>query len=179
MAEVTATVEVGVPVSIAYNQWTQFEEFPEFMEGVEEVRQLDDATLEWRANIGGVERSWEARITEQEPDQVIAWQSVQGTDNSGRVEFEALDARHTRIDLTIFHEPEGAVETIGQALGIVERRAEGDLERDLVVAGVEVRRHHGAAVTDGLGEPPLDQVRSGSLLRLASQVRSLRAPLGG
>ena len=129
MAEITATVEVGVPVSIAYNQWTQFEEFPEFMEGIEEVRQLDDATLAWRANIGGVERSWEARITEQEPDQVIAWQSVQGTQNSGRVEFQPLDPGHTRIDLTIFHEPEGVVENIGEALGIVERRAEGDLER--------------------------------------------------
>ena len=99
------------------------------MEGVEEVRQLDDATLEWHANIGGVERSWEARITEQEPDHVIAWQSVEGTQNSGRVEFQPLDDGHTRVDLTMFHEPEGAMENIGEALGIVERRAEGDLER--------------------------------------------------
>lgn len=129
MADVTATVDVDVPVSVAYNQWTQFEEFPHFMEGVEEVRQLDDATLQWRASIGGVERSWEARITEQEPDHVVAWQSTGGTKNSGRVEFQPLDAGHTRIDLTMEHEPEGAIENLGQALGIVERRAEADLER--------------------------------------------------
>ena len=129
MADVTATVDVEVPIRAVYNQWTQFEEFPRFMEGVEEVRQLDDATLQWRANIGGVERSWEARITEQEPDRVVAWQSTGGAKNSGRVEFEPLGASHTRIDLTMEHEPEGAVENIGQALGIIERRAEEDLER--------------------------------------------------
>ncbi len=129
MADITATVDVDVPVRVAYNQWTQFEEFPRFMEGVEEVRQLDDATLQWRANIGGVERSWEARITEQEPDQVVAWQSTSGTQNSGRVVFQPLDEGHTRIDLTMEHEPEGAMENIGQALGIIEQRAEGDLER--------------------------------------------------
>lgn len=129
MADVTATVEVDVPVRVAYNQWTQFEEFPRFMEGVEEVRQLDDATLQWRASIGGVERSWEARITEQEPDYSIAWQSTSGVQNSGRVRFEPIDDGRTRIDLTMMHEPEGAMENIGEALGLVEHRAEADLER--------------------------------------------------
>lgn len=90
MAEVTATVEVDVPVSVAYNQWTQFEEFPRFMEGVEEVQQLDDARLHWRAEIGGVEREWDAQITEQDPDRLIAWQSTTGVRQAGRVFFEPV-----------------------------------------------------------------------------------------
>lgn len=129
MAEVTATVEVDVPVNVAYNQWTQFEDFPHFMEGVEEVTQLDDATLHWRAEIAGIEREWDARIMEQEPDRVVSWQSTSGARNAGRVVFQPLESGRTRIALTMDHEPEGAVENIGQALGIIERRAEGDLER--------------------------------------------------
>lgn len=129
MAEVTAAVEVDVPISVAYNQWTQFEDFPHFMEGVEEVRQLDDATLHWRAQIGGVEREWDAQIVEQEPDRVVAWESTGGTKNAGRVVFEPIEPGRTRIDLTMEHDPEGFVENVGEALGIVERRAEGDLGR--------------------------------------------------
>ncbi|MFO7300660.1 MAG: SRPBCC family protein [Actinomycetes bacterium] len=129
MAEVTATVEVDVPVSVAYNQWTQFEEFPRFMEGVEEVQQLDDARLHWRAEIGGVEREWDAQITEQDPDRLIAWQSTTGVRQAGRVFFEPVDHDRTRIDLTMFHEPEEFAENVGQALGIIERRVHDDLDR--------------------------------------------------
>src|SRR5690554_3946163 len=129
MAEVTATVEVDVPVNVAYNQWTQFEDFPHFMEGVEEVNQLDDATLLVRAEIAGIEREWDARIMEQEPDRVVSWQSTSGARNAGRVVFQPLESGRTRIALTMDHEPEGARENILQALGLIQRRAEGDPDR--------------------------------------------------
>ncbi len=129
MADVRATAEVNRPVSTVYNQWTQFEEFPHFMEGVEEVRQLDDATLQWRASIGGVEREWEAKIVEQQPDEVIAWTSTGGTRNHGRVTFEPIGPATTRVELAMDVEPEGVAENVGDALGIIESRVKGDLER--------------------------------------------------
>ncbi|MEX2623120.1 MAG: SRPBCC family protein [Acidimicrobiia bacterium] len=129
MTNITATIDVDRPVRTVYNQWTQFEEFPEFMEGVEQVRQLDDATLAWTAQIAGVERSWRARIVEQEPDQVVAWTSIGGVANNGRVSFESLGPDATRVQLSLDVEPEGVVESVGAGLGLIERRAKGDLER--------------------------------------------------
>ena len=129
MADVKATVDVNQPVRTVYNQWTQFEEFPRFMEGVESVVQEDDATLLWRAQIAGVERTWRSRITEQEPDRSIAWMSTEGTRNNGRVTFEALDPTTTRVNLALDVEPDDFVEKAGEALGVIDRRAQGDLDR--------------------------------------------------
>jgi uncharacterized membrane protein len=129
MSRVDAAIEVNVPVSTAYNQWTQFEEFPRFMEGVKEVRQLDDRTLEWHAEIGGNDETWRAEITEQEPDQRIAWRSIEGSRNAGVVTFHRIDDNTTRIMLQLDYEPEGVVEEVGGALGVPERRVEGDLQR--------------------------------------------------
>jgi uncharacterized membrane protein len=129
MSRVDAAIEVNVPVSTAYNQWTQFEEFPRFMEGVKEVRQLDDRTLEWHAEIGGNDETWRAEITEQEPDQRIAWRSIEGSRNAGVVTFHRIEDNTTRIMLQLDYEPEGVVEELGGALGLPERRVEGDLER--------------------------------------------------
>jgi uncharacterized membrane protein len=123
-------VEVDVPVRAAYDQWTQFEEFPRFMEGVREVRQRTDAYTEWRAEIGGRERAWVARITEQEPDRLIAWTSTEGDAKiGGTVTFEPLGEDRTAIRLRVEFEPDDATERIGDALGVVERRVRGDLER--------------------------------------------------
>ena len=129
MADIKATVDVNQSVSTVYNQWTQFEEFPRFMEGVEEVTQEDDTTLLWRAQIAGVERTWRARITEQDPDRGIAWQSTEGTRNNGRVTFEALGPSMTRVYLTLDLEPKDFVEKAGEALGFIDRRAQADLDR--------------------------------------------------
>ena len=90
MSKIEKSIEVGVPASVAYNQWTQFEEFPRFMEGVESVHQLDDRRLRWRAEIGGKTLEWEADITEQIPDKRIAWTSVEGARNAGVVTFHRL-----------------------------------------------------------------------------------------
>ena len=129
MATIEKSIEVDVPVRTAYNQWTQFEAFPQFMEGVREVRQLNDKTLGWRAEIGGKDEEWVAEITEQVPDQRIAWRARSGKRNAGVVTFHRIADHRTRIMLQLDYEPEGAVENIGDALGVVSRRVEGDLQR--------------------------------------------------
>ncbi len=129
MSRIVETIDVEVPVRVVYDQWTQFEEFPRFMDGVKSVQQLNDTTLAWNADINGVDRSWRAEITEQEPDTVVAWHSTSGAKNDGRVSFEPIDGSRTRVTLEIDVEPEGAVEKAGDALGFVQRQVEGDLKR--------------------------------------------------
>jgi uncharacterized membrane protein len=129
MSSTTDSIEVDVPLSTAYNQWTQFEDFPKFMEGVREVRQIDDTHLHWRAEIAGKEQEWDAEITHQIPDRRIAWRSTSGARNEGCVTFEPLSDSRTRIELRIDYEPRGAVETLGGAVGAVDMRVGGDLRR--------------------------------------------------
>jgi uncharacterized membrane protein len=129
MASVTQSIDVDVPVSTAYNQWTQFEEFPQFMDGVKQIRQLDDRTLEWTAEIGGQEENWTAEITEQDPDQRIAWHSITGNNNAGVVTFHHIDDNKTRVTLQMEWEPEGVVQKAGAAIGSDDRQIKGDLER--------------------------------------------------
>ena len=123
------SIRVAVPLTTAYNQWTQFEDFPRFMEGIEAVRQLDDTHLHWVAKIAGKQKEWDAEITEQTPDERIAWRSVGGAANSGLVEFRPLGAQETEVRVKMGYEPEGVVEKAGDAIGAPERRVEGDLER--------------------------------------------------
>ena len=127
--KVEKRILVNVPVSTAYNQWTQFEEFPHFMGGVKSVKQLSDDRLEWVAEIAGVRRQWEARILEQTPDRKVAWAATSGATNAGSVAFEDLGGGQTSISLSLEYEPEGLVETVGDKLNVVERQAEKDLER--------------------------------------------------
>jgi uncharacterized membrane protein len=129
MSQILESIDVDVPVRTAYDQWTQFEEFPRFMEGVEQVEQLDDTTLRWTAQIAGVRKSWTAEITEQTPDQRIAWNATEGAENAGVVTFHRLDDQKARVTLQLDVEPEGPVEAAGDALGFVQRRAKGDMER--------------------------------------------------
>ncbi len=129
MPTVEESIEVNVPVSTAYNQWTQFEEFPKFMEGVERVRQLDDTHTHWRTKVAGKEKEFDAVITEQTPDQRIAWTSEAGPEHAGVVTFHRIDEGRTRVMLQMDYEPEGAAEKLGDALGLVKRRVKGDLER--------------------------------------------------
>jgi hypothetical protein len=127
--KVEKSIQVDVPVSTAYNQWTQFEDFPYFMGGVKEVHQHDDQRLHWTAEIAGVRREWEATILEQVPDQKIAWAATEGATNAGAVRFEPVGAGSTLVYLSLEYEPEGVVEQVGDKLGIVERRVTSDLER--------------------------------------------------
>ena len=126
---VEQSIMVNVPVSVAYNQWTQFEDFPQFMGGVQSVTQLSDDRLEWVAQIGGVRRTWEARILEQVPDRRVAWAATEGATNAGAVEFEDVGGGQTSVHLVLDYEPEGVVEKVGDKLNVVERQAESDLDR--------------------------------------------------
>jgi uncharacterized membrane protein len=129
MALIEKHVDVDVPVRTAYNQWTQFEMFPRFMEGVEEVRQLDDTHLRWRADVGGKTEEWDAVITEQTPDDRIAWRSTSGAENAGVVTFHRLGDSQTRVMLQLEYDPSGFAENVGNALGFMDRRVDGDMHR--------------------------------------------------
>jgi uncharacterized membrane protein len=129
MAKIEKSIDVDVPIRTVYNQWTQFEDFPEFMEGVLEIKQLDDKRLLWRANVGGREKTWEAEITEQVPDDRIAWRSRDGAPNAGVVTFHRLADTKTRLMLQLEYAPEGAVEQLGDWVGVVTHRVQGDLKR--------------------------------------------------
>jgi uncharacterized membrane protein len=122
-------IEVNAPLHSVYNQWTQFEDFPAFMEGVREVRQVDDTHLHWCAKIGGKDVEWDSEITEQVPDQRVAWRSTNGRHNAGTVEFEPLDSGRTRVCLTMEYDPEGVAENVGSALGVTGHRVKQDLEK--------------------------------------------------
>jgi uncharacterized membrane protein len=122
-------IMVNVPVSTVYNQWTQFEDFPQFMGGVKKVTQLGEDRLEWVAEIAGVRRQWEAKVLEQVPDQKVAWAATEGATNAGAVTFEDVGGGQTSVRLTLEYEPEGVVEKIGDKLNVVEKQAEGDLQR--------------------------------------------------
>jgi uncharacterized membrane protein len=129
MTTVEQSIEVEVPVTTAYNQWTQFEEFPRFMEGVEQVEQVSDTRNHWKAEIAGVEREFDTEITEQKPDERIAWCTVDGPRQSGVVTFHRLDDAKSKVMLQMEFDPEGIAEQVGDKLGFVTRRVKGDLER--------------------------------------------------
>jgi uncharacterized membrane protein len=130
MAHVEKSIEVDKPVDQVYAQWTQFEDFPKFMENVEEVRQLDDKQLEWKAKVAGSERKWKAEIVEQQPNRVIAWRATTGDKNDGKVEFEPVNG-HTKVKLAIDYEPPaGAIGEVGDKLvQATPRSVENDLKR--------------------------------------------------
>lgn len=129
MSKIEKSIDVNVPVRQAYNQWTQFESFPEFMDGVESVQQRGDTNLHWVATVAGKRQEWDAKITEQRPDKRIAWTSISGDRNAGSVDFHRISDDRTRITLTMDVAPSGAVEKVGDALGIPSGQVEGDLKK--------------------------------------------------
>jgi len=129
MASVVESIDVKVPVGTAYNQWSQFEDFPLFMEGVKSVTQTDDTHLHWVAEVGGAEKEWDAEITEQHADERVAWNATAGAENAGVVTFHRIDDETSRVTLQMDVVPEGLVENVGTALGFLDRRVKGDLER--------------------------------------------------
>jgi len=126
---IAAAVDVEVPVSTAYNQWTQFEEFPRFMDGIESVEQLDDARLHWVANVAGRRAEWDARILEQHPDRKVTWISEDGRATRGTVTFESLGEGRTLIRLSMSYRAEGLRDALGATVGVDRRRVQGDLVR--------------------------------------------------
>jgi carbon monoxide dehydrogenase subunit G len=129
MATVNRTIDVEVPVSVAYNQWTQFESFPEFMKGVESVEQIDETALHFSTNVGGVKREFNAQILEQVPDSLVSWASIDGPRNAGTVTFEPLGTDRTRVNVEIEWEPETFTEKAGSLVGIDDMRVSADLDK--------------------------------------------------
>ncbi|MEV5732486.1 SRPBCC family protein [Streptomyces sp. NPDC052292] len=130
MSQVEESIEVNVPVRAAYNQWTQFQDFPQFMDGVERIEQRTDTLTHWKTKIGGVEREFDAEITEQIPDERVAWSTIGGdARQAGVVTFHYIDDNTTKIMLQLDYDPQGLAETVGDKLGFVKRQATGDLRR--------------------------------------------------
>ena len=127
--KIESSIDVNVPVSTSYNQWTQFEDFPRFMKHVESVRQLDDKRLHWKVNLGGKVREFDAEIVEQVPDKRIAWRSTSGARHAGVVTFHRLNDAKSRVMLQVEYDPAGFVENLGSAIGVPEIDAEKDMKR--------------------------------------------------
>ena len=128
MERIEKSIIVDVPVKTCYDQWTQFESFPQFMEGIKQVDQLDDKRLRFVAEIGGERKEWTAEIVEQRPDEVVSWRSTSGALNNGSVTFQEEDGK-CKCTLILTYEPVGAKEKVGDFLGIVNARVDGDLTR--------------------------------------------------
>ena len=129
MTTIEKSVDVRVPVRTAYNQWTQFESFPYFMEGVDRVIQLDDRRLHWETTVAGAHREFDTEITEQHPDERVAWKSTDGTTHAGVVTFHRLSDTTTRVTVQLDWQPEGTVEKAGAMAGVDDRQVKGDLAR--------------------------------------------------
>jgi uncharacterized membrane protein len=129
MTTVTKSIDVNVPISQAYNQWTQFEDFPHFMGGVESISQLDDRRQHWQVKVGGVVREFDTEVTEQHPEERIAWKSTDGKSHAGVVTFHKLSDADTRVTVQLDWEPEGVVEKAGSAIGVDDHQVSGDLDR--------------------------------------------------
>ena len=129
MSTVEESIDVAVPVTTAYNQWTQFESFPHFMKGVESVTQLSDTESRWVTKIGGVERTFDTKITEQHPDERVAWKSTDGKSQAGVVTFHRLSATETRVSVQLDWDPETFAEKLGSVVGADDHRVKGDLKR--------------------------------------------------
>ncbi|WP_269858179.1 SRPBCC family protein [Streptomyces sp. RPT161] len=129
MSTVEESITVDVPVTTAYNQWTQFEDFPQFMDGVERIEQRTPTLTHWVTKVGGRQREFDAQITEQIPDERVAWTTVQGeARQAGVVTFHRLDDHHTKVMLQMEHDPQGIADTVGDKLGFVTRQAKNDLK---------------------------------------------------
>ena len=129
MQTIEETIEVDRPVRAVYDQWLRFQEFPQFMEGIKEVRKIDDQHLQWKAEIGGQVKAWDAEIVEQVPDQSIRWRSTSGSENSGTITFVSLNPARTRVIIYIDYDPKGIFESLGDNLGMVSAMVAADLQR--------------------------------------------------
>lgn len=129
MSTVTESVDVDVPIKTAYDQWTQFESFPQFMDGVQEIRQIDDTRNHWVIKVGGVTREFDATITEQHPEERVAWRADEGPNHAGVVTFHRIDDNQTRVTAQMDIDPDGFVENVADKAGFLDRQVKGDLER--------------------------------------------------
>ena len=129
MSTVKSDIDVNVPISVAYNQWTQFESFPQFMGGIDSISQVDDTHTHWKVSIAGIKREFDAEITEQKPDERVAWNSIGGEDHAGVVTFHRIADDQTRVSVQLEWKPEGLVEKVGALLQVDDIQIDRDLHR--------------------------------------------------
>lgn len=180
------SIEVDVPIRMAYDQWTQFEEFPRFMEGVKAIRQIDDTHQHWVADVGGIHREWDAGITEQRPEERVAWRGTDGAENSGVVTFHRINDGRTLVTVQLGFRPRGPIEAIGNALGAVRMRSEGTCggssrssslaERRPVPGARRSRASISALAADGFDGTPAREARLEPLGAQHGLGRDLRPP---
>jgi hypothetical protein len=178
---VEKSVDVKVPVRTAYNQWTQFESFPSFMTGVEEIRQVTPTRTHWVTRIGGVTREFDTEITEQHPDERVAWRSVDRPTHGGVVTFHRLSNDTTRVNLQMEYHPDTVAEKVGTVIGSVQRRIEGDLER--FKKFIETRGQETGAWRGDVSAPPQSgtsaQPQSGTFPQSGTSAQSGTFPQSG
>ena len=129
MSTVKSDIDVNVPISVAYNQWTQFESFPHFMGGIDSITQVDDTHTHWKVSIAGIKREFDAEITEQLPDERVAWNSIGGEDHAGVVTFHRIADDQTRVSVQLEWKPEGLIEKVGALLQVDDIQIDRDLHR--------------------------------------------------
>jgi len=121
-------IDVGVPLQVAYDQWTEFGSFPSFMKKVENVEAEEDTKLRWKAQIFWSHREWEATILEQVPEERIVWRSTgQKGHVDGSVTFHELGPNLTRIIVVLEYYPQGFMERTGNLWRAQGRRVRAEL----------------------------------------------------
>jgi uncharacterized membrane protein len=129
MAQIIESIDVDVPVTTSYNQWTQFESFPKFLDEVVSITQIDDTHLHWKVNVAGAEREFDAEVTEQHADERVAWKSTGGeTEHAGVVTFHKLTDTTSRVTVQIDWQPEGLLEKAGALVGAGSHAVKKDLK---------------------------------------------------
>ncbi|MET1072283.1 MAG: SRPBCC family protein [Umezawaea sp.] len=129
MSTITESVDVKATVTAAYNQWTQFESFPRFMDGVQEITQIDDTHTHWKISVAGLTKEFDATITEQHPDERVAWTTESGPTHAGVITFHRLDETTTRVTAQMDIDPDGFIENVADKLGVLDRKVKGDMQR--------------------------------------------------
>ena len=130
MSRIEESIIVEAPAEAAYGYWSRFESFPAFMEGVEQVTEIGENRYRWEAEIAGARREWIAEVTQMIPPSRIAWTTTAGeTEHQGAVHFTPLDDNRCEVKVQMVVNPQGFLETLGDTLGFVTRRVQGDLER--------------------------------------------------
>ncbi len=126
---VQQAVDIAVPISVAYNQWTQFEEWPQFMHRLDQATQEDDCTVSFKTKVWGMSKEFVGQIVEQRPDERIQWSVKEGVTHTGVVSFHELAPRLTRVQVSLDVEPGSLIEKAARGMRHVKRAVRADLSR--------------------------------------------------
>jgi uncharacterized membrane protein len=122
-------IDIGAPVDVVYNQWTQFQDFSKFMKKVEDVDQKEEPKLAFKAQVLWSHRTWEATIIDQVPDERIVWRSKGDKGHvDGAVTFHEIGPNLTRVLVVLEYHPQGLFERTGNLWRAQGRRARLELK---------------------------------------------------